>query len=106
MKNNGHNALLNYIDDLIYCGLPSQIDEVNVYLFQLLQDIVLDISQKKLQPPDAEVFCLSILFNTKTPTISIPPSKLQEIVDFFVNLGIKNQPELQSLLGSLLYITK
>ena len=25
MSQNGHNALLNYIDDLIFCGLPSKI---------------------------------------------------------------------------------
>ena len=25
MSQNGHNALLNYIDDLIYCALPSKI---------------------------------------------------------------------------------
>ena len=25
MNNNGHNALISYIGDLIYCGLPSKI---------------------------------------------------------------------------------
>ena len=76
MKNNGHIALLNYISDLIYCGLPSKIDPTYIFLLQLLQDFGSDISQKKLQPPDTKVICLSILFNIKTRTISTPIPKL------------------------------
>ena len=42
-------------------------------------------------------------------TISIPDEKLKEIVDLCKNWGTKNtctKIQLQSLLGSLLYITK
>ena len=76
---NGHNALLNYIDDLIYCGLPSTIDSSYQFLLDLLQDFGLDISIKKLCPPDTRVVCLGILFNMVNRTISIADKKLQEI---------------------------
>ena len=36
----------NYIDDLIYCGLPSKIDSAYQFLIELLQELGLDISPK------------------------------------------------------------
>ena len=109
MSKNGHNALLNYIDDLIYCGLPSTIDSSYQFLLDLLQDLGLDISIKKLCPPDTKVVCLGILFDTVNRTISIPDTKLQEICTVCQNWLVKRmvtKNELQSLLGILLYITK
>ena len=79
MSKNGHNARLNYIDDLVYCGLPSTIDSSYKFLLDLLQDLGLDISIKKLCPPDTRVVCLGILCDTVNRTISIPDKKLQEI---------------------------
>ena len=80
MNKNGHNALLNYIDDLIYCGLPSIISTSYQFLLDLLQDLGLDINHKKLCPPRTKVVCLGILFDTIHRTISIPDLKLQEIL--------------------------
>ena len=51
MKCHGHNALLNYIDDLIYIGLPSKIYDSYQFLLYLLQDLGLEVSKKKLLPP-------------------------------------------------------
>ena len=42
--------------------------------------------------------CLGILFDTMNRTRSIPPEKLQEIITLCNNM--------QSLLGSLLYVSK
>ena len=98
MTKNGHDALLNYIDDLIYCGLPSSI-----------QDLGLDISAKKLQPPDTKMGCLGILFDTVNRTISIPDEKLAEVIHMCQIWAEKlacNKRELQSLQGSLLYVSK
>ena len=39
MKQHCHNALINYVDDLIYLGLPSQIHQSYQFLLSLLQDI-------------------------------------------------------------------
>ena len=79
MQCHGHNALLNYIDDLIYIGLLSKIHDSYAFLLSLLQDLGLQVSTKKLVPPSTEVVCLGILINTIHKTISIPPEKLQEI---------------------------
>ena len=79
MNMSGHNALLNYIDDLIYCGLPSTINHFYQFLLDLLQELEVDISVKKLCPPSTKVICLGILFDTINSTISIPDEKLQEI---------------------------
>ena len=109
MNKNGHNALLNYIDDFIYCGLPSNIGHSYQFLLDLLQDLGLDISLKKLCPPNTKVICLGIMFDTVNRTISIPDSKLQEICqmcNLWSNKRIVPKNELQSLLGLLLYITK
>ena len=37
MAKYGHPYLSNYIDDLIYCGLPSKIDSAYQFLLNLLQ---------------------------------------------------------------------
>ena len=57
-----HNALLNYIDDLIYCDLPSTISPSYQFLLDLLQELGLDISVKKLYSPSTKFACLGILF--------------------------------------------
>ena len=48
MNKNGHNVLVTHINDLIYCGLPSTILNSYQFLLDLLQELGLDISLKKL----------------------------------------------------------
>ena len=60
MTKYGYPYLSNYCDDLIYCGLPSKIDSAYQFLLNLLQELGLDISDKKLHPPDTKVVCLGI----------------------------------------------
>ena len=109
MAQHGHPDLHNYIDDLLYFGLPSKIQSAYEFLLQLLQELGLNISAKKLHPPDTQVVCLGILFDTVNRTISILPEKLQEIIQtckVWSNKRSCKKNQLQSLLGSLLYITK
>ena len=109
MNINGHNALFSYIDDLIYCGLPSTIHASYQFLLDLLQELGLDISYKKLCPPSTKVVCLGILFDTIQRTISIPEVKLKEICtvcNTWSDRRMVTKSELQSLPGLLLYITK
>ena len=109
MNKNGHNALMNYIDDLIYCGLPSNIGYSYQFLLNLLQELGLDISAKKLCPLGTKVICLGIMFDTVNRSISIPDHKLQEICqtcDAWSDKTIVTKNELQSSFGLLLYITK
>ena len=109
MKQHGFPHLFNYIDDLIYVGLPSNIHASFRFLLKLLQDLGLDISRKKLVAPDTVVTCLGIQIDTVTRTLSIPHKKLQEIASLcksWVQKTYCSKKALQSLLGSLLYITK
>ena len=50
MKTFGYPHLLNYIDDLIYIGLPSDIQACYQCLLHLLQQLGLEISHKKWLP--------------------------------------------------------
>ena len=56
-------GLFNYIDDLLYTGLSSEI------LLDLLQELGLDISHKKLVSPATSVICLGILVDSVNKTI-------------------------------------
>ena len=101
--------LFNYIDYLIYTGLPSKIHNSYQFLLNLLQELGLDISFKKLVPPATSVICLGILVDSVQKTISIPDQKLQEIKNTCHKWASKtycSKTQLQSLLGLLLYITK
>ena len=105
----GFPGLHNYIDDLIFTGLPSKIHLAYEFLKNLLSELGLDISDKKLVPPSTSAVCLGILIDTADRTIAIPQKKLQEIVHMCTNWETKtycSKNQLQSLLGSLLYITK
>ena len=109
MKKFGYPNLLNYIDDLIYIGLPSNIQHSYDFLLQLLQELGLEISHNKLVAPATSAVCLGILVDSVNRNISIPHEKLQEIVKLCASWNNKKfctKNQLQSLLGSLLYITK
>ena len=64
MAQHGFHHLHNYIDDLIYTGLPSDIHRSCEFLTQLLADLDLDISLKKLVAPSTSVTCLGIQIDT------------------------------------------
>ena len=101
--------VINYIDDILGIGLPSQIDASFDALCELLQDLGFQVSQKKLETPTTCLNCLGSLINTETFTMSIPPPKLTEILDKCSQWQEKshcNKRQLQALLGSLLYISK
>ena len=109
MASQGHTRLYNYIDDLVYIGLPDEIHKAYNYLLNLLQQLGLDISQEKLVPPTTALVCLGIKVDVVHKTISIPQEKLQQIhheCRSWVGRKTCNKRQLQSLLGSLLYITK
>ena len=109
MKQHGYPNLMNYIDDLIYIDLPSKNHSSYNFLLSLLHDLGLQVSKTKLVPPHTEVTYLGIVVDTIQKTISIPPLKLQEIRNTctqWISKETCTKKQLQSLLGSLLYITK
>ena len=94
--------LFNYVDELIYCDLPSKIYPAYQFLLQLLPKLGLDINEKKLVPPTTSMICLGILVNSETRTMSVPPEKLQSITGMCHDLQNKKfctKRQLQSLLG-------
>ena len=108
MKNKNHD-IINYIDDLIGFGLPSTVHKSYEDLCALLEKLGLTISDKKLVPPSTVVTCLGVQIDTIKGTISVPPEKLQKIIQMcftWENKKTVRKRDLQSLLGSLMHITK
>ena len=81
MRKHGFYNLFNYVDDLIYCDLPSKIHEAYKFLLQLLPKLGLEINKKKLVPTTTSMICLGILVDSETRTMSVPPEKLTCITD-------------------------
>ena len=99
-----------YIDDLIYIGLPSEIHKAYQYLMDLLHKLGLEISTKKLVPSSICVTCMGIQIDTVSRKKYIYNKSIRKLVNC-VTLGppsgtAAKNPLPQSLLGSLLYITK
>ena len=101
--------LHNYIDDLIYAGLPHEIHASYNTLITLLHELGLEISQSRLFVPTTCDICLGIEIDMVNKTIKIPTEKLHEILNICKKFAFKKRVtrnQFQSLLGSLLYITK
>ena len=67
------------------------------------------LNSKKLTSPTTSMVCLCILIDTKTRTMSVPPEKLENIIQMCAEWPIKkycSKRELQFLLRSLLYVSK
>ena len=107
MNQEGHQVW-NYIDDFLCVSLSSKISKIYTRLQELLLELGLTISSKKLVPPSTEVTCLGIVVNTVDFTVSIPTEKLLVIKELCHKWTSKNTctKQLQSLLGSLLYVAK
>ena len=101
--------VINYIDDILGIELPSRVDASFDALSALLNHLGFEISYNKLVKPATCVNCLGILVNTENFTLSIPDDKLHEIQSKYTSWCGRTRctkHELQSLLGSLLYVTK
>ena len=78
-------------------------------LLELLTQLGLTINPKKLVAPSTSLICLGILINTETRTISVHSDKLDSIIDMcsqWQNKKFCSKRQLQSLLVSLLYVSK
>ena len=100
---------MNYIDDILGIGVPSKIDASFDALQSLLHDLGFEISMKKLINPTTSMNCLGSMVDTVTFTLAIPQAKMQEILQVCEQWHHKNhcdKGQLQSLLGSFLYVAK
>ena len=109
MMTQENHVIWNYIDDFLCVSTPSKIHGSYARLQELLAELGLTVSAKKLVPPSTQVVCLGILVDTVQQSISIPPEKLENIKFTCNQWSSKvtcSKRELQSLLGHLLYVAK
>ena len=102
-------CVIDYIDEYVGMGVPDITHASFNVLFQLMGDLGLTISDKKLVAPSTQVVCLGILINTENGTVSIPPDKLCQICDTvgqWLGKTSCTKRQLQSILGMLLYVHK
>ena len=108
MRRRGFDVIA-YIDDYLGFGVPSIAEQSFNTLYNILTDLGLTISQKKLVRPSTQAVCLGILVNTVEGTLSIPDDKLNQIKTTVVEWTGKkrcSKKQSQSLLGLLLYVSK
>ena len=74
MRQEGH-SIWNYIDDFLCVSLPSKIGKTFIRLQELLEELGLSVSAKKLVPPSTRVTCLGIQVDTENFSVSIPAGK-------------------------------
>ena len=90
-------------------SLPSKINATYTRLQELLHELGLTVSAKKLVAPSTRVTCLGIVVDTMALSVSIPAEKLSVIkilCSQWTGKEICTKKELQSLLGLLLYVAK
>ena len=80
MRHRGFRVI-DYIDDYVGFGVPSVAHASFASLSELMRDLGLTVSEKKLVPPSTQVVCLGVLIDTVTGTVSIPSEKLRQIND-------------------------
>ena len=102
-------SVINYIDDFLGYGTPSIARASFDTLLEKMRHLGLDVSEKKLVQPCTRAVCLGILVDTIQGTVAIPQEKLDAIRATVSQWKSKNyctKKELQSLLGTLLYVHK
>ena len=108
MRHRGH-TVLNYVDDFLGVGASGVAHRSFDALQELMPQLGLDKSVKKLTPPSTVAVCLGIEINTVEATVSIPVEKLQKIVHMVADWKTRHfcsKRQLQTLLGNLLYVSK
>ena len=102
-------TMIDYIDDYVGMGVPSVAWESFHALLDLMTQLGLTVSDKKLVHPVTQVTCLGILIDTIKGTILIPPDKLRDVtavVRHWMAKDFATKRQLQSILGLLLYVHK
>ena len=101
--------VINYIDDFLGYGTPSVPRKSFDALVDVMTQLGLTISQNKLVEPTMKAVCLGILVDTVAGTVAIPPEKLDVVKEMVREWRGKKwctKRQLQSLLGTLLYVHK
>ena len=108
MQGEGH-SILAYVDD--FCGIsdnPHGAHASYTAFCHLTDTLGLKLAEEKSAPPSTEMEWLGFLFNTQEMSITLPPTKLQEIIDLATDWSAKTKAsrrELQSLAGKLNHVS-
>ena len=98
---------MSYTDDLLGAENGSKAQESFGTMCKLLKDLNIPISEAKLTPPTTRIVCLGIEIDSVKACMSIPPGKLEEILQTcqsFSKLSHFSKCQLQSVIGSLMFI--
>ena len=101
--------VINYIDDFLGYGTPDVARRSYDALLDVMTQLGITVSEKKLVAPTTRAVCLGILIDTVHGTVAILPEKMQDVknmVNQWKGKKYCTKRELQSLLGTLLYIHK
>ena len=101
--------LMSYIDDLLGAEVGDKAQKSFDTMCTLLRDLNIPTSPAKLTPPTTRIICLGIEIDSVKASMSIPENKLEEILlacKNFKKLTQFTKKQLQSLLGSLMFIHK
>ena len=85
IREHGFPDLFNYVDDIIYCDTPLKLHSAFQFLVDLLDQLGLALNSKKLGPPTTSMVCLGILIDSETKTMSVPPEKLENIIQMYTD---------------------
>ena len=75
----------------------------------LLEDLGLDESKKKAEPPTTKITFLGVEFDSIAMTMSVPPAKLTEVkaeIRLWLRKTTICKKDLQSLLGKLFWVAR
>ena len=106
MKKHGYPNMLNYVDDLIYIGLPHEINEAFQFLQCLLQDTGF-ANQSEQASSSYHSGGMPTNFDCFNSTyLDDKLAQIKNICSSWSSKTYCSKRDLQSLLGSLLYIAK
>ena len=104
MRQKGY-TIIDYTDNYVGVGVPSV---ASASLLNLMSELSLTVSEKKLIAPSTQVRYLGIMIDTVKGTIAIPPETLDMINDtvcLWLSKSVVLKHQLQSILVLLLYVT-
>ena len=103
------NDTVRYVMRQKGVGVPSVAWASFHTLLDLMMQLGLTVSDKKLVRPAMQVTCLGVLIDIIEGTISIPREKLRDVTDavrHWLTKEFATKSQLQSILGVLLYVHK
>ena len=102
-------VVFNYVDDLLGVGKDQSILDSFDFLLSTVEKLGFPISKSKLAAPSSICNYLGVIVNTKNAALSVPTEKFAEIIKKCRKANNQTKitkQELQSLLGSLMFIHK